>query len=1202
MKQKIFVVFFVFLLNLNFAKNMRKIAILGLLMLLCLPFSKQAHLSAALTQLQVEGRYLKDIHGNVVNLHGFAQTYSPWFNEQGTKWTNYDVTRCLSYNKNIINGVLAAGWKANFIRMHMDPYWSNTPGVSTTGENDISAFNFTRFQTYLNSVFVPMAQYIISKGMYVVMRPPGVCPENIAVGDAYNQYLLKVWGYVAQHPKLKNNPGVMFELANEPVRILGTDGTYGAGAQGHFDNLKKFFQPIVDTMRIQGCQNILWVPGLGYQSLYKGYATNPIVGQNIGYAVHIYPGWFDEGSGYATFKASWDKNVKPVADFAPIMITEMDWAPQKYNASWGKGVTGTAGGAGFGANFKKITDESGNVSWLIFTEMHRLAKFNGLPPAATDTFTFLNDPEACPWPTFQWYKDYATVQYPRPEYVYRSMSDKGNGTFSNPVIYGDFPDPDVIRVGNVYYMSTTTMHVFPGATILKSYDLVNWSYCSNPLESIENSDSYHLIGGNKYGRGQWASSLKYNNGTYYLHFNSLGEGSYLLTASNPEGPWTKRKLESSFYDAGLFFDEDGKTYIVYGINNLRIAELDADFKVVKDQPITLGAVAPGIDNSGTEGSHLYKINGFYYIYATTGGYYATQVMYRSNNIFGPYEEKEVLNKNRIHQGALVQTQTGDWWTMLFADKGAFGRMPYLLPVTWTDGWPVIDADLTAYYKPEVGMDHVRTSLPTNDNFRNYQLGMQWGWNHLPDPSKWSLIERPDYLRLKTATVTDSMHLAKNTLTQRILGYPSDLTHSYGTAKFEVNRMVDGDVAGLAVFQDPYAYIGVKQTNGMRQVVFYQDGQETEGPVLTDSIVYLRAVANVTNSLAEFYYSFDNSSFTKLGSDFAMQFNLTVFMGNRFCLFNYATQQLGGYVDIDWFSTEAGYDEATFFDNSFVGYSAEALTLTDIRLGKTRLDLMTGSTSTLDVRAVYADGRTENIAIAATYTNPNPSAFQIVNGQVVAKEDGAANITVTYTGPLGHTLSKTFQLVSSRFPLISGLFNPSIWETGSFNQTTKTLITGPYGFGGWQYSNGLDLSKYKYLVVKLGADNYSSISFRIFDENNYWSKPAEYNFGSSRQVAVNLSTMVKSGTTTKLDPSHLYILGFWSTGNSPIVIDQIYLSNSDNLTPVTALEPVLSNNTSSYVDVYNGMGLKIRSGVHRASALDGLPAGLYIVDRKKMMLR
>src|SRR5574344_852543 len=179
--------------------------------------------------------------------------------------------------------------------------------------------------------------------------------------------------------------------------------------------------------------------------------------------------------------------------------------------------------------------------------------------------------------------------------------------------------------------------------------------------------------------------------------------------------------------------------------------------------------------------------------------------------------------------------------------------------------------------------------------------------------------------------------------------------------------------------------------------------------------------------------------------------------------------------------------------------------------------MTGSTSTLDVRAVYADGRTENIAIAATYTNPNPSAFQIVNGQVVAKEDGAANITVTYTGPLGHTLSKTFQLVSSRFPLISGLFNPPICETGSFNQTTKTLITGPYGFGGWQYSNGLDLSKYKYLVVTLGADNYSSISFRIFDENNYWSKPAEYNFGSSRQVAVNLSTMVKSGTTTKLDP-------------------------------------------------------------------------------------
>lgn len=188
------------------------------------------------------------------------------------------------------------------------------------------------------------------------MRPPGVCPEKIAVGDEYNQYLIKVWTHVAQHPKLKNHPNIMFELANEPINILGPDGTYGAGSQGHFDKLKEYFQSVVDAMRAQGCDNILWIPGLGYQGLYKGFAVNPIEGENIGYAVHLYPGWMgsdgengDGGSstgGYEPFQQGWDDSVAPVAIFAPIMITEMDWAPSKYNASWGKAHTGTFGGPG----------------------------------------------------------------------------------------------------------------------------------------------------------------------------------------------------------------------------------------------------------------------------------------------------------------------------------------------------------------------------------------------------------------------------------------------------------------------------------------------------------------------------------------------------------------------------------------------------------------------------------------------------------------------------------------------------------------------------------------------------------------------------------------------------------------------------------------------------------------------------------------
>ncbi len=355
-------------------------------------------------KLHVEGRYLKDSHGHIVNLHGFAQTYSPWFNEKGSKWSNYDVNGCLTYNKGIIDEVLNAGWKMNFVRMHMDPYWSNTPGCTGRYEGE-ECFNETRFKKYLDEVFVPMAEYAVSKGLYVVMRPPGVSPDSIQVGDNYQEYLIKVWGIVAKHTKLKNNANIMFELANEPINILGTDGTYGAGTQGHFDNLKTYFQTIVNTIRTSA-DNILWIPGLGYQALYAGYATNPIEGQNIGYAVHVYPGWFNSGNGYEAFQRGWENQVQPVADFAPVIVTEMDWAPARHEKSWGKDSTGIAGGDGFGANFQKIVDKCGNVSWLLFTGPELLAQY-GNPNADDDIVDFMTDPEACPTPVYKWYEEYA---------------------------------------------------------------------------------------------------------------------------------------------------------------------------------------------------------------------------------------------------------------------------------------------------------------------------------------------------------------------------------------------------------------------------------------------------------------------------------------------------------------------------------------------------------------------------------------------------------------------------------------------------------------------------------------------------------------------------------------------------------------------------------------------------------------------------
>ena len=368
-------------------------------------------------RLNVVGRYLVDEDGNTVNLHGFGQTYSPFFNEN--VWGNYDVSACLSYNKRMIDEVLAAGWEMDFIRMHMDPYWSDDPSQPSVRYEGHERFSEARFRKYLDEVFVPMAEYAAGKGLYVVMRPPGVSPEKIQLDDSYQKFLLKVWDIVSKHPKLRNNGWVMFELANEPINIMGTDGTFGSSGDAHFANMKQYFQAIVDKIRGNKARNIIWVPGLGYQSQYAGYAAHRIEGENIGFAIHVYPGWYGSdaeqpsaelggvmGGGYEGFQRGWDAQIGPVAEFAPVMVTELDWAPAKYESSWGKSITGVVGGAGFGANFKYIADNTGNVSWMIFTSQHLLAQFRDVP-GTEGSYTFLNDPEACPWPVYHWFKEYA---------------------------------------------------------------------------------------------------------------------------------------------------------------------------------------------------------------------------------------------------------------------------------------------------------------------------------------------------------------------------------------------------------------------------------------------------------------------------------------------------------------------------------------------------------------------------------------------------------------------------------------------------------------------------------------------------------------------------------------------------------------------------------------------------------------------------
>jgi beta-xylosidase len=404
-------------------------------------------------------------------------------------------------------------------------------------------------------------------------------------------------------------------------------------------------------------------------------------------------------------------------------------------------------------------------------------------------------------------------------------------------------------------------------------------------------------------------------------FITLDEGGFLCTAAKPEGPWQIRKLPKGFYDPGLFFDDDGKIYVAHGYSTIYVTELDTNFAPKGNDSL----VYTGDIRRGLEGTHVYKINGYYYLYCTYGGLDGIQVALRSKNIYGPYEQKVVISEKTkgpnfgIHQGALIRTQTGEWWTMLFVDSGPFGRFPSLQPVTWEDGWPMVGVNGKAvvhYKKPNVGKECPVKVLPTSDEFSTTTLGMQWGWNHNPDSTKWSFTEDPGYLRLWTAKVVDSLPKARNTLTQRMFAYYSDTLASIASTKMDIGHMKEGDVAGLAVFQDPYAFIGIQKVTGRSYLVMVNNGNTIDSLAVKGSTIYLRASAIHGSGAAHYFggnaapgtgdvsfsYSTDNKSFVRIGNELEMRFNLKVFTGNKFCLFNYATKEIGGYVDFDWFRT------------------------------------------------------------------------------------------------------------------------------------------------------------------------------------------------------------------------------------------------------------------------------------------------------------
>lgn len=786
-----------------------------------------------------------------------------------------------------------------------------------------------------------------------------------------------------------------------------------------------------------------------------------------------------------------------------------------------------------------------------------------------------------------------------------ATSDNGDGTFNNPVLFGDFPDMDVVRVGDTYYMVSTTMFVFPGATLLKSKDLVNWQYCANPLRRIENSEPYNLENGqNRYSHGQWATALNYADGKFQMLFLTLDEGGFLLTAEDPEGEWEFKRLKDAYYDCGIL-TEDGKTYVVYGISDLHIAQVDQELHKLKDEHVATGSL-----DSGLEGCRLYHIGDYYYIYATYPGWPARQTILRSKDIWGPYEEKMVLaDGTATHQGALVETEEGEWWTLLFRDNGPLGRMPFLLPVKWKDGWPVIGTDGQAgmkYEKPKIASDNQITPLPTDDPFRNYILTPQWGWNHNPDDSKWSLTKRPGYIRLYTASVTENPYQARNTLTQRILGYHKDPDSSYGTVAVDVSHMAEGDICGFGVFQDPLAFIGIKQTEGERRLIYRVSSRTNKrnevskyGPSLTDGIVYLRAVPSFNKGKCRFYYSTDNKTFTEFGEEFRMEYDLSVFTGNKFAIFNYATKELGGYIDVDWFSAEPEFEEDSFFGKDFNGYTDDQLTVDHLEINQDdELLMMPGGISDIEVKAVFSDGHSTYVTSEAEYSSSDETVLSPVNGRLIALKDGEAIVSIHYAGDKGEAAQLDVKVSVSSFPLKEGYFNPSIWGDGSFDETTGTTVVGQYGFAGWQYPGALDMSDYRYCVAKVGECKENGLSFRLFDKDSYWSDASENGFDKEGYSVVDLKAL-KSSQGRLMESSHIYIVGFWGYGNKPFVLEKVYLTNADD--PTLSVGETLYN-ANDKVDVYTLTGIRLRKDVKASEAAFALPSGMYIIGNKKVIVR
>lgn len=512
-------------------------------------------------------------------------------------------------------------------------------------------------------------------------------------------------------------------------------------------------------------------------------------------------------------------------------------------------------------------------------------------------------------------------------------ADNGNGTYSNPLFYEEFEDPDVIRVGEDYYLAGTTMHMNPALIVLHSKDLVNWELASYCMDRLDLGPAFRLDGGNVYGRGIWAPCIRYHDGMFYVFSNVNGVGCQLFRARSPNGPWTRNQLPG-MHDISVLFDDDKKIYAIYGASRPTIVQLNKELtEIVPDSQRRMTAQGMG------EGHHLYKIHGKYFDVSAIPGGHTDQVVARADSIDGPWEVERMVQSESLgvpsqngirggrgtnqtftithsepnsgggltlHQGGIVDTPSGEWWSIIMQDHGSVGRMVALVPITWDNNFPLIGLPgnlrkaPNTWVKPSTGYTQAPKPLfVRSDNFDSPKLNLVWQWNHVPDDSKWSLTEKPGVLRLHSLPA-DSFWMARNSLTQRPVG-----PECIATVELDGAGLEPGDTAGLALLNAPYAWIGFgKGPEGLTVQMFDQTTRTTNSAPARTTRVWLRVACNFDTEQAVFGWSVDGKRFTAMGEPFTMAFQLITFQGVRLALFNYnAAGKSGGYADFDNFTVD-----------------------------------------------------------------------------------------------------------------------------------------------------------------------------------------------------------------------------------------------------------------------------------------------------------